>query len=115
METLIVSLILAALSGLAILGVKHYEIYVDVSDSIAKYSSYIFFCSMAYITGHDHGLSNLYQEFGTPSLSDISDSKLGLPFITYSAIAYMALRAYLSLIQYIGNRINHKEPEDPME
>jgi ABC-type microcin C transport system permease subunit YejE len=110
MNTLILSfassIIIALLSGAAYLAIKHYNVYDEIFTKILTFLHFLFFTSIAFISGYDFGLLEL-SKFIAEQHENISLPKKELSDFLYIFIiaAFIVINVYLFLLDFIGKKI----------
>ena len=109
-ETLASALILAAISGLAALAVKHHDVYEQLSNKIFNGSVVLVIAVNAYLIGHGLALSKARKNIEqTEALEVLTNLDFGYEYQIYATAIFLAIMYYLMFLDHIGRAINKRK------
>lgn len=111
--TIVSGLILAILTGIAALAIKHHDVFDDIFYKIMIVIYFALGCSAAFFIGYDVGFDEL-SKFITTKHPTISVPKQHYPenYYAWATIFFVAIIAYIFFLDYLGKKIKEKQSQN---
>ena len=110
LSTFIVGVLLATISGLAILAIKHHDVYEDIFNKILFCVFVAFLLISAVSVGYEYGvyttkkaIENIPSNFVSPKEEMFRNIRW------YSISIFLLSQIYLYLLSYLGRKIKHSQ------
>jgi len=103
---LLVSLILAVITGISYLAVTHLDIFEDISVPLMYGVSALGFAVIIFISAYNRGLSAAIEKISDPALvKELFNERVDESFILYIFASLFAFIFFLKVIHGVGKRI----------